>query len=54
VVESGSNANGQYTRWADGTQICTNGNAAITTNPAAFTGTVTSIDGNKLRIGRWF
>ena len=23
VVESGSNANGSYTRWADGTQICT-------------------------------
>jgi hypothetical protein len=23
VIESGSNANGRYTRWADGTQICT-------------------------------
>ena len=22
IVEEGSNANGQYTRWADGTQIC--------------------------------
>ncbi|WP_233544967.1 DUF2793 domain-containing protein [Pseudooceanicola sediminis] len=54
VIESGSNANGEYTRWADGTQICTNGNAAITTDPAAFSGTVTSIDGDKLRIGRWF
>lgn len=54
VVESGSNVNGSYVRWADGTQICTNGNAAITTDPAAFTGPVTSIDGDKLRIGRWF
>ena len=54
VVESGSNANGSFVRWADGTQICTNGNAAITTDPAAFTGPVTSIDGDKLRIGRWF
>ena len=54
IMEQGSNANGEYIRFADGTQICTNGNAAITTNPAAFTGTVTSIDGDKLRIGRWF
>lgn len=54
VIESGSNANGQYTRWADGTQICTNGNAAITVAPAAFTGTITKIDSNKLWIGRWF
>jgi hypothetical protein len=22
IIERGSNANGQYTRWADGTQIC--------------------------------
>ena len=54
VIEEGSNANGQYVRFASGLQICTNGNAAITTNPAAFVGTVTSIDGNKLRLGRWF
>lgn len=54
VVESGENGNGEYVRWADGTQICTNSNAAITTNPASFSGTVTSIDGDKLRIGRWF
>ncbi|WP_254871529.1 DUF2793 domain-containing protein [Pseudooceanicola sp. HF7] len=54
VVESGSNANGEYIRWADGTQFCTNGNAAIVTDPASFTGTVTSIDGGKLKIGRWF
>ncbi|MDK3072777.1 pyocin knob domain-containing protein [Sedimentitalea sp. JM2-8] len=54
VIESGSNANGEYTRWADGTQICTNGNAAITTAPAAFTGTITKVDGDKLWIGRWF
>ena len=22
IIESGANANGEYTRWADGTQIC--------------------------------
>ncbi|MFN3937391.1 MAG: DUF2793 domain-containing protein [Gemmobacter sp.] len=54
VVERGSNANGEYVRWADGTQICTNGNNPIATNPAPFVGTVTSVDNNKLRIGRWF
>lgn len=54
VVESGANANGEFTRWADGTQICTNGNSAIAADPAAFVGSVTSIDGNKMRIGRWF
>lgn len=54
VIESGSNANGEYVRFADGLQICTNSNAAITTNPAAFVGTVTDIDSSKLRIGRWF
>ena len=52
--ESGSNANGNYLRLADGTQICTNDNAPITTDPAAFVGTVTSIDGDRLRIGRWY
>ncbi|SDE59122.1 DUF2793 domain-containing protein [Ruegeria marina] len=54
VIESGSNANGSYTRWADGTQICTNSNAAIITSPAAFAGTITKIDGDKMWIGRWF
>ncbi|WP_236045296.1 MULTISPECIES: DUF2793 domain-containing protein [Pseudooceanicola] len=54
VLESGSNANGEYTRWADGTQICTNGGAAITTDPASFAGTPVSIDGAKLKIGRWY
>ena len=54
VIERGANANGEYTRWADGTQICTNDNAAITTAPAAFTGTITKIDGDKLWIGTWF
>jgi hypothetical protein len=54
VIERGSNANGEYVRWADGTQICTNDNAAITTAPAAFTGPITRIDGDKLWIGRWF
>lgn len=54
VIESGSNANGEYTRWADGTQICTNGGSAISTDPAVFSGTPVSIDGGKLKIGRWF
>ena len=54
VIERGSNANGEYVRWADGTQICTNDNAAITTAPAAFTGTITKIDSDKLWLGRWF
>lgn len=54
IIESGSNSNGSYTKYADGTMICDNNNNAITTNPAAFVGSVTSIDGNKLRIGKWF
>jgi hypothetical protein len=54
VPQRGSNANGQFVRFADGTQICTNDNAAIVTNPAVFVGTVTNIDGNKLRLGRWY
>ena len=54
IQEAGENANGEYMRLANGWQICTNANAAITTNPAAFVGTVTSLDGDKMRIGRWF
>jgi len=54
VIERGSNANGEYVRFADGTQIATNRNAAISTAPAAFTGTITKIDSDKLWIGRWF
>lgn len=34
LVETGSNANGRYIRWADGTQICTH---ALTTSAAAGT-----------------
>jgi hypothetical protein len=54
VLEQGSNANGTYLRLADGTQICTNDNAAITTAPASFTGAITKIDGDKLWLGRWY
>jgi hypothetical protein len=35
VVESGSNTDGEWTRWADGTQVCTRNftfNLTITTN----------------------
>ncbi len=54
VIERGSTGDGDYVRWADGTQICTNSNNPITTAPAAFSGPVTRIDGDKLWIGRWF
>lgn len=54
VIERGSNGNGEYIRFADGTQMCINANAPITTAPAAFTGTITKIDGDKLWIGTWF
>ncbi|WP_299421862.1 DUF2793 domain-containing protein [uncultured Shimia sp.] len=54
IVESGENSNGTYTRWADGTQICTNNNLPITTAPASFAGVTTKIDGNKMWLGRWF
>lgn len=54
VLERGANANGEYLRLADGTQICWNGNSAITIAPAAFAGTITKIDSDKLWIGRWF
>jgi hypothetical protein len=54
ILESGTNPNGQFIRYADGTQMCTNGNLPITTSAATFTGTVTKIDGDKLWIGRWF
>lgn len=52
--EYGENANGEFLRFRNGWQACTNGGAAITTDPAAFVGAVTSIDGDKLRIGRWY
>ncbi|MFT7136329.1 MAG: hypothetical protein ACI80I_002330 [Akkermansiaceae bacterium] len=54
VIERGTNTNGTYVRWADGTQICTNADAPLTIDPATFVGTATSIDGDKLRFGRWF
>lgn len=54
ILERGSNANGRYVRFADGTQICTNDNAPITSAPAAFAGPITKVDGDKLWLGRWF
>ena len=37
IVESGSNADGEWTRWADGTQQTSGGvNGTITTNPSAY------------------
>jgi hypothetical protein len=45
--------NGQTYRTADGRQVCTNNNAAITTAPAAFVGTITKLDGDKMWTGRW-
>lgn len=46
IIERGSNANGEYTRWADGTQTCTSRAAlpaadTLWTFPAAFTSTPT-------------
>jgi hypothetical protein len=54
VIERGENANGEYIRLADGTQIATNANSPITTAPAAFAGAITKIDNDKLWLGRWF
>jgi len=46
IIESGSNANGEYVRFADGTQICTSplltgGNVDIAYGPIASTGEIT-------------
>lgn len=54
IIESGSNANGEYVRFADGTQLATKSDTAITTEPATFVGTITKVGSNKLWIGRWF
>jgi hypothetical protein len=54
VIERGRTPNGDYVRFADGTQICTNANAPITAAPATFSGPITKIDGDKLWIGTWF
>lgn len=45
IIERGSNANGEYIRWADGTQICTHSvttsasGAVVWTFPASFSAT---------------
>lgn len=54
IIERGSNANGRYTKYADGTVIMDNSGNAITTNPVTTVGAVTSVDTNKLRYGYWF
>jgi hypothetical protein len=54
IIERGANANGRFIKFADRTMICDNINNAITTNPAAFVGPVTSVDNNKLRFGYWY
>lgn len=53
IIERGSNANGRFTKYADGTLMMDNGGAAITTNPATAVGPVTSVDSSKLRFGYW-
>jgi len=45
--------NGQTYRYANGRQVCTNNNTAITTAPAAFVGAITKLDGDKMWTGRW-
>lgn len=54
IIERGSNANGRYTKYADGTVIMDNSGNAITTNPVTTVGTVTSVGSNKLRYGFWY
>lgn len=54
AMEYGSNSDGSFLRFADGTQICTNAGAAITTAPAPFVGPIVKVGTNKLWIGRWF
>jgi hypothetical protein len=53
IIQHIANANGKATRFADGTQISWNDNSPITIDPSNFVGTPTSVDGNKLRIGKW-
>ncbi|WP_294191858.1 hypothetical protein [uncultured Cloacibacillus sp.] len=56
IIESGSNANGEYVRWADGTQICTgavtitlesteNYKTGVATYPASFYAVPTVVSG---------
>lgn len=40
IVERGSNANGVYTKWADGTMICEGLSAVASPTPAAAAGSV--------------
>lgn len=54
IIERGSNANGRFTKYADGTVFMDNSGNAITTNPVGTVGTVTSVDSNKLRYGYWY
>lgn len=62
VVERGSNANGHFTRFADGTQICrstvtsVSGGALTWTYPAAFVGIpsfTASVGDGALRVATW-
>ena len=55
IIERGSNANGEYIRWADGTQVCISAQATIpaggmsqdyvvnVTHPAVFTSALVSV-----------
>ena len=54
IIERGSNANGRFTKYADGTVVMDNSGNAITTSPVTTVGAVTSVDSNKLRYGFWF
>ncbi|APO81801.1 hypothetical protein [Pseudomonas putida] len=51
IIERGSNANGEYTRWADGTQICT---GVTTEQPMATASTVAGLYYNATPIGGTF
>lgn len=44
IIESGSNINGTYTRWADGTQICTDRRTSSSTGDSTWTFPATFAD----------
>lgn len=54
IIETGTNANGTFVKFADGTMICHNGNNVITVDPAVFVGDVVDLGSSRFRMGRWF
>ena len=52
VVERGSNANGEYVRFADGTQICTKSSLSTVGGPTTAIGSIYRDGGDHLDIPR--